>query len=203
VALIEAKRNLLLARKAMDDAKPPAQPALKKKVEEAQNLLNKAEEAAKQPASTAYTKRAMPTYPATSTGRRIALARWIADTQNPLTARVAVNHVWLRHFGKPLVPTVFDFGKNGKPPSHPALLDWLAAEFMESKWSMKSVHRLMVTSSAYRMESTTDTANAGIDEDNRWLWRMNARRMEAEIIRDSVLAVAGRLDRTFGGAELD
>ena len=96
------------------------------------------------------------TYPATSTGRRLAFARWIADRDNPLTARVAVNHIWLRHFGQALVPSVFDFGRNGRPPSHPALLDWLAAEFMERGWSMKALHRLIVTSSAYRMASTPD-----------------------------------------------
>src|SRR2546428_303049 len=78
-------------------------------------------------------------YPAISTGRRLALARWIADKDNPLTARVAMNHLWLRHFGKPLVPTVFDFGRNGQPPSHPALLDWLAAEFMKQNWSTKAM----------------------------------------------------------------
>jgi hypothetical protein len=131
------------------------------------------------------------------------LARWIADRQNPLTARVAMNHIWLRHFGKALVPTVFDFGRNGQPPSHPALLDWLAAEFMSQNWSMKAMHRLLVTSRAYRMDSQGDAANAALDPDNRYLWRMNPRRMEAELIRDSVLYVAGQLDPTMGGPELD
>src|SRR5581483_836041 len=112
-------------------------------------------------------------------GRRLALARWITDQQNPLTARVAMNHVWMRHFGKPLVPTVFDFGRNGQPPSHPALLDWLAAEFMERKWSMKAMNKLIVTSAAYRMDSTPDTAALARDPENVWLWRMNPRRMEA------------------------
>jgi hypothetical protein len=144
-----------------------------------------------------------PGSPATSTGRRLALARWITDTQNPLTARVAVNHIWMRHFGSPLVPTVFDFGQNGLRPTHPALVDWLAAEFMENGWSMKHLHRLIVTSSVYRTDSTSDPASASKDPDNRWLWRINARRMEAEAVRDSLLAVSGQLDRTLGGPDLD
>ncbi len=146
------------------------------------------------------------TYPRTSTGRRLALARWIADKRNPLTARVAVNHVWMRHFGQPLVPTVFDFGLNGKPPTHPQLLDWLAVEFMEHDWSLKWLHRLMVTSQTYDLASTTRNApleNMRRDPDNRYLWRMNSRRMEAEIVRDSVLSVAWQLDPTMGGPEID
>jgi Protein of unknown function (DUF1553)/Protein of unknown function (DUF1549) len=138
-----------------------------------------------------------------SSGRRLALALWMADRQNPLTARVAVNHIWMRHFGKPIVPTVFDFGHNGRPPSHPQLLDWLAAEFMERGWSMKQLHRLIVTSSAYRMDSVPDAACQKIDPDNRYLWRMNPRRLEAEAVRDSLLQVAGRLDDTMGGPDLD
>jgi hypothetical protein len=141
-----------------------------------------------------------------STGRRTALARWIGSTENPLTARVAVNHIWTRHFGKPLVPTVFDFGLNGKPPSNPALLDWLATEFMNSGWSMKAMHRLMVTSSTYRMVSSAgaeNNANAAADPDNVFLWRMNPRRMEAEIVRDSILSLAGELDPAMGGPEID
>jgi hypothetical protein len=145
-------------------------------------------------------------YPSTSTGRRLSLARWIASTTNPLTARVAINHMWLRHFGRALVPTVFNFGENGKPPTHPQLLDWLASEFMDQNWSMKDMHRLMVTSSVYRMQSSTKDSknpNLAIDADNRYLWRMNSRRMEAEVVRDSLLQVAGQLDSTLGGPELD
>ena len=141
-----------------------------------------------------------------SSGRRTALARWIGSNENPLTARVAVNQIWLRHFGKPLVPTVFDFGKNGKPPTHPALLDWLATEFMNSGWSMKAVHRLMVTSATYRMRSSAgaeSSPNAAVDAENDFLWRMNPRRMEAEVVRDSILAISGELDRTMGGPEID
>src|SRR5439155_8507949 len=121
---------------------------------------------------------------------------------NPLTARVAVNHIWLRHFGQALVPSVFDFGRNGQPPTHPALLDWLAAEFMERGWSMKALHRLIVTSSAYRMDSTPDAADLAADRDNRYLWRMAPRRVEAEVVRDSIFHAAGKLDLTMGGPDL-
>ncbi|GAB4144857.1 MAG: DUF1553 domain-containing protein [Planctomycetaceae bacterium] len=145
-------------------------------------------------------------YPRISSGRRLALARWIANRKNPLTARVAVNHIWMRHFGKPLVPTVFDFGKNGKPASHPQLLDWLAVQFMDDGWSMKKLHRLILTSRVYRLSSSSVGAaksNRSLDPDNQFLWRMNARRMEAEVVRDSVLFVAGKLDEKMGGPELD
>ena len=145
-----------------------------------------------------------PIYPETTSGRRTALADWVVSAENPLTARVLVNHVWLRHFGRPLVPTVFDFGKNGRAPSHPALLDWLAVSFMKSKWDIKALHRLLVTSAAYRMESGfTDTEAIARDPDNVYLWRMNARPLEAEAIRDRLLSVSGLLDETRGGPELD
>jgi hypothetical protein len=157
----------------------------------------------KPPPAPGFKPRTVPTYPATSTGRRLALAKWITDQGNPLTARVLVNHVWLRHFGKPIVPTEFDFGRNGQPPTHPALLDWLAAEFMENDWSMKKLHRLIVTSAAYRMDSSANEAMFAKDPDNRYLWRMNPRRMEGEVIRDSLLALAGRLDGTMGGPDVD
>src|SRR5690606_18761674 len=91
-----------------------------------------------------------PQFPQASTGRRRALALWITSRSNPLTARVAVNHLWMRHFRSPLVASMFDFGRNGARPTHPELLDWLAVEFMESGWDMKHLHRLMVTSAAYR-----------------------------------------------------
>jgi hypothetical protein len=123
-------------------------------------------------------------FPKTSTGRRLALARWIADSKNPRTARVAVNQVWMRHFGKPLVEPVFDFGmRSGKTPEHLTLLDWLAVDFMEHGWSFKHLHRKIVTSAAYRKSSVT-------------------RRLEAEAIRDSVLAISGTLDRSLGGREI-
>ena len=145
-------------------------------------------------------------YARVSTGRRTALARWIANRNNPLTARVAVNHIWLRHFGAPLVDNVFDFGLRSERPRHAELLDWLAVEFMESGWSMKKLHHLIVTSTAYRMRSSgrdAAEANFRIDADNLFLWRMNSRRLEAEAIRDSILHVAGELDTTEGGPEVD
>jgi len=144
-------------------------------------------------------------FPDTSTGRRSALARWIADKNNPLTARVAVNHVWMRHFGQPLVPTVFEFGRRGTPPTHPELLDWLAVEFMENNWSFKHLHRLIVTSRTYRLSSSSLGAEttARIDGENRYLWRMNSLRMDANTIRDSLLHLAGELDLTPGGPPVE
>src|SRR5262249_3240544 len=135
---------------------------------------------------TEYTRRPLPAYSTTSTGRRLAFAKWVANRDNPLTARVAVNHIWLRHFGQAIVPSVFDFGRNGQGPSHPALLDWLAVELMEHKWSTKHLHRLIVTSSGYRMATTPDAADLAKDPDNRYLWRMNSRRLEAEAVRDGI-----------------
>lgn len=145
-------------------------------------------------------------YPATSTGRRIAFARWIASKDNPLTARVAVNHIWLRHFGVPLVPTVFDFGLNGKRPSHPQLLDWLATELMNDNWQLKRLHRRLVSSSTYHMSSASsqeNAANQANDRDNIYLWKMPSRRMEAEIVRDSTLQVSGQLWLAQSGPDLD
>ena len=161
-------------------------------------------------------------YPKTSTGRRKALADWMTGRDNPLTVRVAVNHIWSRHFHSPLVATVTDFGRNGARPTHPELLDWLAVELMDSGWNMKHLHRLIVTSGTYRRVSSvgwdsiptgpiaTATPNGrdGIptyerDPENKLLWRMNTGRMEAEVVRDSLLAVAGKLDPKIGGQELE
>ena len=138
-------------------------------------------------------------FPKQSTGRRTALARWLTDRRNPRTARVAVNHIWARHFGKPLVATPANFGLAGQSPTHPELLDWLAAELMENGWRMKHIHKLIVTSAAYR-QSAIGTPSS--DRDNRFLSRMNSRRMEAELVRDSMLAAARELDLTMGGPEL-
>src|SRR6185437_9480270 len=146
-----------------------------------------------------------PVYPTSSTGRRLALANWITARENPLAARVAVNHIWMRHIGEPIVESVFDFGKNGRPPTMPKLLDWMAVELMEHGWSMKHLHRLIVTSSAYRMQSSQieNDPNAKIDPDNKFVWRMNSRRLEAEAVRDNLLLASGQLDLTMGGPELD
>jgi hypothetical protein len=174
-----------------------------KKLAEAEKALAGAEEQLSAEPSTAYQPRPVESYPAESTGRRLVFARWIADPKNPLTARVAMNHVWLRHFGRGIVPTPADFGRSGRPPSHPELLDWLAAEFTAQNWSLKEMHRLIVTSSAYRMASTPDQANAATDPDNVYLWRMPSRRLEAEAVRDSLLFASGNLEMTMGGPEID
>jgi hypothetical protein len=145
-------------------------------------------------------------YPATSTGRRAALARWITSPKNPLSARVAVNHVWLRHFGEPLVESVFDFGLRAKRPVQAELLDTLAVEFMESDWSFRHLHRLIVTSRAYRLRSTTagaDPKTLAADPNNHFYWRMNTRRMEAQVVRDSLLHLAGVLDTKRGGPSIN
>lgn len=136
-----------------------------------------------------------------STGRRKALAEWITDPRNPLTARVAVNHIWNRHMGTPLAPNAFDLGRNSPPPSNPELLDWLAAELIESGWDMKHLHRLIVGSATYRMSSETTGHEAEVakDPDNVFWWRRNTIRLESEVIRDSVLSFAGTLDLTMGG----
>lgn len=141
------------------------------------------------------------TFPSRSTGRRKALAEWITDSKNPLTARVAVNHLWARHFGTPLVATVFDFGRKGAEPTHPELLDWLAAELVGAGWSMKHMHRLIVTSATYRLDSTSAgrEANVAQDADNRQLWRRTPLRIESQAVRDSILSLAGTLDATRGG----
>jgi hypothetical protein len=175
--------------------------------------------AAKAPLTTAYTPRplefprAKTTYRDTpsnapyskvSTGRRLALAHWIVDRRNPLTARVAVNHVWARHFGEPLAGSVYDFGLRTPQPEHHKLLDWLAVELMESAWSFKHLHRLILTSRAYRMSTSGDgpgDPNVSIDPDNRYVWRMNVRRMEGEVLRDCILLLAGRLDPRIGGPD--
>ena len=161
-------------------------------------------------------------FPKESTGRRAALATWVADRKNPLTARVAVNHIWTRHFGQPLVATVFDFGRKGAAPTHPALLDWLAVELMdfalpsppgrgaggegEGGWRMKHLHRLLVTSNAYRMTSSSLGAsekNVQEDSENRYYWRVNSQRMESQVVRDSLLHLAGELELINGGPSIE
>ena len=131
-------------------------------------------------------------------GWRLALARWLASPENPLTARVMVNRLWQYHFGEGLVSTPSDFGRNGAKPTHPELLDWLAAELVERGWGLKHIHRLIVTSATYRQCSSSDAAGVTL-HDNRLLWRFPSRRLEAEPLRDSILAVAGELDLRMGG----
>lgn len=144
-------------------------------------------------------------FPTTSTGRRTALARWMTDPRHPLTARVAVNHMWVRHFGQPLVPAVFDFGRRSATPTHLALLDYLAVELCEHHWSMKHLHRLMVTSATYRLTSSSAGATPAqaADAENHFYWRMNSARMESQVVRDSLLHLGGELDPTIGGPSID
>jgi hypothetical protein len=141
-----------------------------------------------------------------TTGRRLAFARWLTQPNHPLTARVMVNRIWLHHFGEGIVSTPEDFGALGSPPSHPELLDWLAHEFVESGWSIKHVHRLIMTSRVYRQRSEFDeTLHATafqVDPDNRLLWRQRLRRVDAEPLRDAMLSVAGLLERQFFGSPI-
>jgi hypothetical protein len=212
VALSEA-----LALSATDESRAKAIETATTALDAARSALAATEQP---PASTTNPLLAGLEVPARSTGRRRALANWITNDRQPLTARVAVNHIWMRHFHQPLVDTVFDFGRNGAAPTHPELLDWLACELRDHDWSMKHLHRLIVTSEAWRRASSVPVSrhsraggnpgllqvvaqNTARDPDNRLLWRMNAGRMEAEVVRDSVLAVAGKLDLTMGGQELE
>jgi mono/diheme cytochrome c family protein len=136
---------------------------------------------------------------ARSTYRRRGFAEWLVSPDNPLTARVMVNRIWQHHFGEGIVRTPSSFGKMGEKPSHPELLDWLAVEFVDRGWSIKAMHRLMMGSEAYQMASGDVAANLAIDPENRSFWRMPRQRLEGEIIRDQILAVAGTLDRTLSG----
>jgi hypothetical protein len=140
--------------------------------------------------------------PLTTAGSgRVELARWIADAKNPLTARVMVNRIWQHHFGTGLVATGDNFGSRGGRPSHPELLDWLAARFVEGGWSVKAMHRLIMLSGTYQQSAAADERAARLDPDNRLLWRFPRRRLEAEALRDALLAAAGSLDRRAGGPE--
>jgi hypothetical protein len=188
VSLAEAMRAGIVAAVRSTEQQLPA---AKAKVDAARKALDAT--------STTYTPLTA-VYPKTSSGRRSALARWITDRDNPLTPRVAVNHIWAGHFGRPLVETTNNFGRSGKPPTHPELLDWLAVELMDHGWQTKHLHRLIVTSRAYRMASKAEAQPA--DRDNVFLWRFPTNRLEAEAVRDSLLVVAGELDATAGGPEV-
>lgn len=133
------------------------------------------------------------------TNRRQHLAEWIASADNPLTARVAVNRIWQYHFGKGIVRTSSDFGLTGDRPTHPELLDYLATEFVKRGWSWKAMHRLILTSNAYRQSSRYDEQAAAKDPENKLLWRANPRRVEAEVLRDSVLSISGKLNTEMYG----
>ncbi|MFN7919802.1 MAG: PSD1 and planctomycete cytochrome C domain-containing protein [Bryobacteraceae bacterium] len=196
--ILKAEADLMLGNQEFMDAKGD-----QKKIAAATRKLEAAVKALNEPAE-GYTPIG-PKFPTTSSGRRLALARWLGAKDNPLTARVAINHMWLRHFGKPLVPTVFNFGRSGKPPSHPELLDWLATEFMDRDWDMRAIHKMIVMSATYRRQSnwSESSAQAKADPDNVTLWRANSHRMEAEAVRDSMLLLSGLLDPKLGGAEIE
>jgi len=132
-------------------------------------------------------------------GRRLALARWITDPKNPLTPRVLVNRLWQHHFGQGIVATPSDLGRNGAEPTHPQLLDLLADEFKAGGWRLKRLHRMMVTSYTYRQASAVTKEGTAADAGNQLLWRMPLRRLEAEAVRDAILAASGKLDRRLGG----
>jgi hypothetical protein len=206
---------------ALAEAKPPAEKQpLAQQLGAAREALTKAEAALQQPGESypplrgslkalegpdeTAESRDKP-YPRVSTGRRAALARWIVSRQNPLAARVAVNHLWMRHFGQPLVDSVDDFGRRAPRPPLGDLLDWLAVELMDTGWSMKRVHRLMVTSQAYRRTTEAgpdESATAAADPQNHFCWRRRPLRMESQLVRDSLLHLAGALDLTIGGPSL-
>jgi hypothetical protein len=139
-----------------------------------------------------------------TSGYRLAFADWLVSRQNPLTARVIVNRIWQGHFGTGIVATADNFGKMGSPPVNPELLDWLAVDFMDHGWSAKRLHKMIMLSTAYRQSARQGAepwvAKAKvIDPENRLLWRMNLHRLDAEILRDSVIAAAGKLDPSMGG----
>src|SRR5207237_868683 len=139
---------------------------------------------------------------AATTGRRLALAEWLTRPGSraaALVARVTVNRIWQHHFGTGLVATPENLGFSGSPPSHPELLEYLAAELVESGWSAKAVHRLIVNSGAYRQSSGPDAAAQKVDPDDRLLWRYPLRRLDAEAVRDAMLAASGELDGRTGG----
>ncbi|MCC9608032.1 DUF1553 domain-containing protein [Blastopirellula sp. JC732] len=220
LAIAAAQRDRLVAEQSLVSAKDDA----KKK---SQEQLNKADKSLQEklallgaeigadatftpfvgakwyPTRFQHTGRDDPTisFAATSTGRRTALANWITNRSNPLTARVAVNHLWARHFGKPLAANTFDLGRNSPTPTHHKLIDWLAAEFMENQWSMKQLHRLIVTSATYRMTSSAAGAKENLqqDPDNHLLWRREPIRLESQAIRDTILELSGTLDVQMGG----
>ena len=156
------------------------------------------------PAVPAVLADAQPRFPAPrrTSLRRLTLARWIASSDNPLTARVIVNRVWQHHFGEGFVRTPSNFGKIGEPPTHPELLDWLATRFIDNGWSLKKLHRLILTSNTYRMSKQWNAQYGAEDPESRLLWRVPYTRLEVEAIRDSMLAVTGRLNRKMYGPSM-
>jgi len=219
-AVAKARHAVAVAEMRLTDAAGSKKDAIKKELKTARETLDQATQSVTAPIT--ETDKFAPLYGAQwtptrffnsqkddpavefgpkSSGRRTALAGWITDPRNPLTARVAANHLWARHMGAPLVPAVFDFGRKEGSPTHSDLLDWLASELVDSGWSMKHLHQLIVTSAAYRMSSSVadGESNLAKDPDNMLWWRRTPIRIEAEAVRDSILALAGQLDPTIGG----
>jgi len=217
-ALAEAQFKLAKAEADLAALDPKAEA---KKLKAAQNAVQTAQKKLKEPGETFTPLLAslkaqegpddpdnakVQTYPATSTGRRLAFAQWIADKRNPLTARVLVNQVWMRLTGSSFVPDVSDFGLRAPKPAQQDILDTLAAGFMENGWSMKWLIKQIVLSDLYRRSSSNAAADAqtlATDPDNTLLWRMNPRRLESQSVRDALLALGGKLDLTLGGPSLD
>src|SRR5262249_52111704 len=130
-----------------------------------------------------------------TSGRRLALARWIASSQNPMTARVIVNRLWQKHFGRGIVATLENFGKMGDRPTHQDLLDWLSVDLMNGDWRLKRINKLIMMSDAYQMESAfSDDEDARRDPENLYLWRFRPQRLDAEIVRDTMLAAGGNIN---------
>lgn len=211
--LSQVKSNLKSAKLALLEAKqlPSENKERAKKIQAAEKQLSqfqvklKPAQTAVNEESTQYSKLS-PQYPKQSTGKRAALAQWITNRNNPLTARVAANHIWMRHFGQPIVKSVYNFGRSGAEPTHPDLLNWLAVELMDHQWSMKHLHRLIVLSKTYQRSSRgvePQHVNNTKDRDNHLLWKFPANRMEAEVIRDSLFYLAKDLDPKMFGQELE
>ena len=197
-----AKRHQALAY-AIRDVAPPAAPEIPDTYVLTGGDLNAREEKVKAGflSVVAGTEPAEIPFAGGSNGLRLALSDWVASEKNPFTARVMVNRIWQRHWGEGLVRTPSDFGKNGDVPSHPELLDWMTNDFIAKGWSMKAMHKLMLTSATYRQASVNDEqkAYAAKDPTNRLLWRMNWQRLDAEVLRDSILSISGRLNSEMGG----
>jgi hypothetical protein len=203
---IEQNRQKLETASAQAKAKATADlHAAEKQIEDLQKKLAAAREQLSN-GSNQYAALGPQQNSKTSSGRRLAFARWITDRKNPLAARVLVNHVWLRHFDAPLVARTFDFGLRSEKPRHAKLLDWLSVQFMEDGWSLKKLHKRILMSGIYRRSSSSvgaSVATRSADPDNLTLWRMNARRMEAEVVRDSVLSLGNSLDLKMGGLPIE
>ncbi len=209
-------RRLMLARLDALNGSRPQEPSRARGIDEAgpgsppTYLLRRGEYAARGPevlpafprvlCASDQQAEAHPRSSPRSTGRRTALADWLVRPEQPLTARVMVNRLWQQHFGRGLVATPSDFGTMGDEPSHPELLDWLATEFVARGWSMKAMHRLIVTSATYRQSSrSAESLGRKADPDNTLLWRQNRQRLDGEAIRDALLAVSGRLNQKMSG----